>query len=103
MASCWRIYYGDGSTFSHEDGSPFAAPPAGVQVVSQQLDGQERELMHGKDYYYWRDDIGWNGCDLGGLWDYLLIGTGPKYVLAGRSVRNDVFWSIVGKAAKEPL
>lgn len=98
----WRIYYAD-STFSHADGFPFDAPPTGVQVIVQQLDGQAREMTHGKDYYYWRGDIGWNGCDIGGLWDYLLIGTGPKYVLAGRSIRTDDFWRIVGRASEEPL
>lgn len=96
----WRIYYADGSTY---EGDPFMAPPAGVQVIAQRVDGQDRAIMHGKDYYFWREGLGWNGCDMGGLWDYLLIGTGPKYVLAGRSIRTDDFWQLVGEAAKEPL
>lgn len=99
----WRIYYGDGAVFSHTMGSPFDAPSADVQIISQELDGLDRELMHGKDYYYWREDIGWNGCDLGGLWDYLLLSRGPKAVLMGRSIRTDTFWKIVGRAAEEPL
>ena len=30
----WTIYYGDGTPFSSEDGSPAAAPPLNVQVVA---------------------------------------------------------------------
>lgn len=99
----WRIYYDDGTTFGSDDGTPFDAPSAGVVIVAQRLPGQDRELMHGKDYFYWREDIGWNGCDLGGLWDYLLLSRGPKAVLAGRSIRTDAFWRIVGTASGEPL
>lgn len=95
----WRIYYGDGTTFSDRDGSPFQAPPAGVIVIAFEDNGKTK-LAHSKDYYLWRED-GWYVADMGGLWDYLLIGTGPKYVLAGRTIKTQDYWDIVGRAGKE--
>lgn len=93
----FRIYYAD-SAYS---GDPFLAPPAGVLAVAQGADAPAGfVVIQGKDYYVWRDGR-WDGTDTGGLWDYLLIGTGPKYVLCGRSVRDEVFWAAVGRAATE--
>lgn len=62
----WWIFYGDGSVFSHEDGSPFAAPRTDVQVIVNEYDCPSGYcLTYGKDYYYWDD--GWWPTDLGGL------------------------------------
>jgi len=30
----WKVYYGNGSTFSSVDGNPFHAPSCDVQVVN---------------------------------------------------------------------
>lgn len=101
----WRLYYGDGSTFSSADGPPFDAPPANVQVVVCQDSSTPTgfNLRHGLDAYYWRDDVGWQGCDVPGLWDYLMMHRGPKVVLFGRSVRDDDFWKIVSRSSTEGL
>ena len=92
----WRIYYGDGTSYSNEDGDPFYAPSSNVQVVVQ--DGK---LQRGKDAYYWKPEMGWNGCDVLGLHDYLYQYIGPKAVLLGRSIRDDDFWETVKRAGKE--
>jgi len=95
----WRIYYGDGTAFSDRDGSPFQAPPAGVIVIAF-TEGEKTKLAHSKDYYLWRED-GWYQADMGGLWGYLLLSTGPKYVLAGRTIRTDEYLKIVSRAVRE--
>jgi hypothetical protein len=92
----WKIYYGDGSTFSSEDGDPFHAPTSNVQVVDN--DGK---LQSGKTAYYWNAETGWNGCDTPGLWDYLLMYRGPKAVLFGRSIRDEDYWEIRKRAKIE--
>jgi len=92
----WEIYYGDKSTFSSEDGDPFHAPQNNVQVVNN-----NGKLYYGKDAYYWRPDVGWNACDIPGLWDYLLMYRGPKAVLFGRSIRDEDFWETVKRAKVE--
>ena len=102
----WKIYYDDGSVYSDLNGSPFNAPSTGVIVVVTGNSNSEREfsLVHGKDAFYWNDDIGWwRGCDVAGLWDYLLMYHGPKAVIFGRTIRDDDFWKIVSRASKEGL
>ena len=49
----WRIYYGDGSTFSSEDGSWEQAPSDDVQVVvvGDPSEVWGRFLEQGYDYY----------------------------------------------------
>lgn len=57
----WIIYYGDGSTFSDSDGSPFEALRTDVQVILQTHEPSPSGycLTLGKTYYYWQDDEGW--------------------------------------------
>ena len=62
----WRIYYGDGSTFSDEDGSPFDAPRTGVQVIAytNPSTGKIDRLSQADFYYYEPEctDWGWWHC-----------------------------------------
>ena len=67
----WRIYYGDGSTFSNQDGTPEDAPIANVQVIVQPhlMSGRYWQTMC--DYYvYWSDH--WVGTDIAGVLDFLV-------------------------------
>lgn len=101
--SAWRIYYGDGSTFSNRNSSPFLAPTSNVQVVAYEAATPTGfSLTHGKDNYVWRDEQ-WHGTDAAGLWDYLYLATGPKAVLFGRTIRDADFWGIVERAGREGL
>jgi hypothetical protein len=92
----WKIFYGDKSTFSSDDGDPFHAPTNNVQVVNN-----NGKLQSGKTAYYWNFETGWNGCDTPGLWDYLLMYHGPKAVLFGRSIRDEDYWKVRKKAKAE--
>lgn len=79
----WRVYYGDGSTFSSEDGPPEDAPPLGVQAVICQ-----REL--------------WGCGDIFGLFDYLMSPGRYKVVRFGRLVSNAAYQAAVEAARKDP-
>ncbi len=92
----WKIYYGNGLTFSSAEGDPFHAPGNNAQVVNN-----GGGLQSGKTAYYWNAESGWNGCDSPGLWDYLLLYIGPKAIVFGRSIRDDAFWEIMKRAIKE--
>ena len=67
----WRVYYGDKTTFSSDDGSPQDAPPWNVQTIVQPHIESGRYLLPPYDYYIWRDER-WIGVDACGLADHLV-------------------------------
>ena len=78
----WKIYYGDKSSFSNEDGSPFDAPRTNVQAIVRHDDWVGYIIVHANDYYC-LDGDGWYCTDLIGMADYL-IRTYQPLVLFGR-------------------
>jgi hypothetical protein len=103
VGAAWRIYYGDGSTYSDRDGSPFHAPATNVQAIANKANNDRGFLVaHSKDAFYW-EGAGWNACDQMGLWDYLLEYRGPKAVLFGRSIRDAEFFAVIKRANREGL
>ena len=96
----WRVYYDSGATYSDEDGPLEDAPGEGVIVVAQVDDDVGRELLHGKDFYYFERGR-WFGCDLYGLWDYLRR-AGWRKVLAGRNVEHRTYSALYERARVEP-
>jgi hypothetical protein len=100
----WQIYYGDDSTFSYKDGSPYDAPARDVQVIVQSDPDHLWYTQTGGDYYGW-DDRGdgsrWWGVDIFGLFDYL-IDPGYKRVLFGRTVTSERFSEIFQRAKADP-
>jgi hypothetical protein len=96
----FRIYYEDGTTYASD---PFYAASCGVVCVAQEKDTPTGwAIRSGRDYYYWKDER-WYECDSGGLWDYLLMHTGPKAVLVGRYVRDDIFYDVMRRAQAEGI
>lgn len=104
MRKRWRLYYGDGSTFSDEDGPPESAPPLDVQVISHADETSAREvgsvLLYAKDYY-WFEAGNWYGGDLFGLFDYLLRAQGTAMVKFGRFVPRARFQAALDRATAE--
>ena len=102
----WRIYYGDGSTFSEEDGTPAHAPGRNVQAIVLRypsVEGQ-RIILQGFDYYTWDEGgiwDGWNGRDEGGLYDYLGE-PGFKVVKQGRTIPDEKYHEILEAAINDP-
>jgi len=101
----WKIYYGDDSTFSDQDGSPWCAPARNVQVIVMSDKDHGWRTQAGDDYYVWdcRDgETRWWGLkDRFGLYDYL-IEPGYKRVLFGRTITSDRFSVIFKRASNDP-
>lgn len=110
MAGRFRIYYGDGATYSDRDGSPYDAPAVNVQIIAVE-DAASPEgfyLTHGnglRAYFCYAPDPGvWHCADEAGFYDYLMFGPGPKKVLFGRTLHRDSdYWAIRDRAIKEGL
>ena len=101
----WRIYYGDGSTYSDEDGPPEAAPPWGAVAVVTRDPNDPREItsVHGTGFdYFVYDGAGWWGVDFVGLIDRLATRT-AQVVCFGRTIRTADFESVIARSVKDGL
>lgn len=69
----WKITYGDGSTFSSEDGIHYEAPSRDVQFIKE-LDDEVGFQIHSRaDFYMWNPRMRqWQGSDQGGVVDFAL-------------------------------
>ena len=95
MALSFRIYYGDGSTFSSADGSPFDAPRLGVQSIVGVHRANGRYVVADETAYWWNaEEDRWRGGDRHGEWIYMLR-LGPRVVLYGEQVDDDIYNSCV--------
>lgn len=100
----WKIYYGDGQTYSSLDGAIEDTPTTDVQVIILIDRDHGWTTQTGTDYYVW-DNRGngprWWGVDYPGYIDYL-IEPGWKKVLLGRTIPSDIFNSIYKRASEDP-
>lgn len=93
----WRIFYGDGSEYD-DAANPWAAPALDVQVI--RIRAPNPGMTFGQPFYWY--DMGlWYGGDHFGLWDYLQR-LGPKKVIFGRTVPNEVFQRCKDRATRDP-
>lgn len=90
----WRIYYDDKDTHEDGDGPAVGEQARGVQVILQSDPGVGWHMQSGSDYYIWRDGRWW-GCDIAGLFDYLMD---SGLVLFGRMIDRDEFNEIFSQA-----
>lgn len=97
----WKIYYDNGSTFSDVDGKPHEAPALGVQAVVQADSTVGRQVIQGRDFYYFEDGL-WNSADVFGLWDYLCRPGAEKIVRFGRNMSSAHFHAVLKKASTDP-
>lgn len=95
----WRLYYGDGSTFSNEDGLPEEAPCTNVMCIAYYDQDNRRRLAHTADYYGF-DEGRWYAFDIFGLWDYLAR-PGLKTVKFGRMVSDVNYRTVMAKAMND--
>lgn len=102
----WKIFYGDGSTFSCEDGTPARAPCLNVQVIIQDDPRVVWKPIVGADYYVFEalDDkeAQWRGVDLFGLWEYLFSYPGYKIAKAGKTLHQIDYNEIWRNAVNDP-
>jgi hypothetical protein len=98
----WRIFYTDGSTYSSLDGSPYDAPPDGVQVIVKADADNGRFLVAQRDYYWFdHQRQEWFGGDIGGFWQHLRK-PGPSKVLFGEFVTNAEYNRCITAALSDP-
>ena len=96
MKPDWKIYYGDGTTFSSIDGEPQEAPCGNVMRVAYYDEDNRRRQCHGTDYYIYTDGY-WYGADIVGLVQYLAE-PGFKIVKLGRMVKDSIYRKIASFA-----
>ena len=90
----WVVFYGDGETFSSDDGTPDEAPSLDIQVIAQADETVGSKLLIHKEYY-WYEGNRWYGGELFGLYDYLVRSRRAKF---GRYVSDEVYNAAVGRA-----
>lgn len=102
----WRLWYGDGSTYSSEDGPPEIAPGWNLQVVGQpdRTAGTGNVgylLLHGYDWYGWRlDTEEWIGvAGNTAVHDMILAREPIVGWCAGRLMPRERYQAIVAEAA----
>ena len=102
MKMRWKIWYGDGSTFSDIDGSPYDAPRLDVQVIVGPDRMTGRYVVSDKDAYWWvPEEQRWRGGDRKGEWIYMLR-LGPRVVLYGEQVSDEAYNSCIVAALHDP-
>jgi hypothetical protein len=97
----WIIYYGDGFSFTSDDGPPEAAPRINVQVVVNHSVKRGKLPWHSVDYYCWQEPE-WVPHAFDGLLDYLAAPGKEKIVLRSYAIPAKAFMSIYEKAIKDP-
>jgi hypothetical protein len=98
----WRIYYGDGTTFSSEDGEPVDAPGYGVQCIVQPEKNRGRSVMQGWDWYYYNADGRWWGCNENALLLRHVFRKSSVAPSAGETISEEEFFAITTKAGSDP-
>lgn len=102
MALKFRIIYGDGSTFTDADGSPYDAPRLNVQCIVGPDRHNGRYIVSDKDAYWWEEhQERWRGGDRHGEWIYMLR-LGPRVVLYGEQIDDDVYNACIVAALTDP-
>lgn len=98
------IYYGDGTRFTWEDGSPFDAPRINVQLIVVEDDKEDKNgwlFQSDAEYYYYDSDIDiWYIADTFAMYD-LLIRCKHPLVFFGRYIDRDQFNEVLRKAVTE--
>lgn len=98
----WKIFYGDGSTFSSAQGAPHEAPSELFVCAVGYDERGRRYIMHGWDFYYWDRDVDqWWGMNLPGLFARLRRGMVYAYK-EGWTVCNSEWERIMIAAANDP-
>ena len=96
----WRIYCGDGSTFSSDDGSALTAPFWDTQIILQATEKEGVLRLNSRPYYWYDNRLGqWSCGDYMGMLDYVLHCTTVKI---GRSMRTPDFEALYRRACADP-
>lgn len=94
----WKVHYGDGKTFSDEDGSPEQAPALNVQAIAERNKKVGRRIISGFHFYVRREGR-WEGVDWFGVVDHFIT---LGLLKAGRTVSDETFEQILINAQDDP-
>ncbi len=98
----WKIFYVDGSTFSHIDGKPEDAPGGAVVAVAQEDDVVGVMIHHGSDFYVFDKQYGgWYGLDVFGLTQYLMR-SGLKIIKLAEVMNTKAYRALVKSLQDDP-
>lgn len=98
----WRVYYIDGSSFSHLDGEPQDAPGGGVAAVAQEDEIVGVVIHQQNDFYCFAEQYGgWYGLDVFGLTQHLMR-PGLKIVKLGETMTTERHKQLVASLKKDP-
>jgi len=98
----WRIYYGDGSVFSSDQGSAGEAPPFNIQAVVQFDQDVGRQILNGFDWYILKDDKWYGILDIPSLLDQLLHDLDRiQAVKMGRLIPSEQYQDIMRRAKQD--
>lgn len=88
----FKVYYADGSTYT---GDVYDARAFGVLLILEKDKDHGRRIVSNGHYYIWQER--WFPVDFVGLIDYLAQ-PGPRKVLIGRMVENDIWHAAWARA-----
>lgn len=94
----WKIYYGDGSTFSSDDGAPHEAPALNVQAIAEKDERVGRTVLTRFDFYVRKKD-GWYGVDMFGMLDHFMS---EGLLKCGRTISTGEYNEVVQQATNDP-
>ena len=95
----WIIYYGDGSEFTSDDGTPAQAPAENIQVIAQNDGTVGRELLSMFDFYRYDEAYQkWVGHDIHGLLSVLRSSGQIKQAV---TLTNDCYRDILSRATTD--
>lgn len=96
----WRIYYGDGSTYSDLDGPVENAPGWGVQIIRYRQKCGTPATVASCDCYCWQDGQWWNRDHFSAhRW---LAGPGWKKIVFGEVIDTPDYQRIKDAAIRDP-
>lgn len=98
----WKIFYGDGTTYSDLNGDAWDAPPVNVQAVVVS-DPQHGWYCCRADDFYWYipEENRWYSGERFGMFDYLTQ-PGMKKIIFGRSIPDWEYQQILDRAMNDP-
>lgn len=104
MALLWRLYYGDGSTYSSDDGPPDSSPGWNVQVVVVPDARVGRKVIREFELYYFEDAAArWHGTkNVEAIIEKHCFRIAISGVSRGRWIGDAEFDAIVERAMTDP-
>lgn len=98
----WRIYYGDGLTYSSEDGLINGSYPFNVQAVVQADEDVGRQILNGFDWYIYKSGRWYGILDIPSLLDQAVHDLEQITIIRmGRMIPSKQYQGIMRRARED--